>query len=190
MSLATVKDIIYYFESQASGAHRLFPETPEDTEQLERDWKLFYEQFGVATPVWAYRLLVPHRSKLIRPLTQDTPWFERWTVKIAYPLYALILRKGLKLTPENAERALLTIRHTFDHVDDRLRDGRQYLLGGRLTLSDLLFAVMAAPVLVPDGYGGVLPSMEELPTDYREVVREFRARTAGRFGLRVYTDHR
>jgi glutathione S-transferase len=47
-------------------------------------------------------------------------------------------------------------------------------VGDRLTLSDLAFAVAAAPVVLPPNYGGSIPSFEQLPSEIQAIVKEMR----------------
>jgi len=108
----------------------------------------------------------------------------------AYPLFAGLLRLLLRLTAARARTALATARQVMDAVDTRIADGRRYLLGERFSLSDMAFAVAAAPVVLPESYGGPLPSLEDMPDEVKAVIDEMRARPAGQFALRIYRDHR
>ena len=78
----------------------------------------------------------------------------------------------------------------LDRVDERLSDGRRYLNGDRFSLSDMAFAVAAAPIVWPDEYGGAVPALPDTPPALREVVAETRARQSGTFALRIYRVHR
>ena len=62
------------------------------------------------------------------------------------------------------------IRSTFSAVETRIADGRSYLMGERLTLSDLAFAVAAAPVVLPPSYGGPIPLLEQMPGEIQTVA--------------------
>jgi glutathione S-transferase len=57
-------------------------------------------------------------------------------------------------------------------------------------LSDLAFAVAAAPVVLPSGYGGPMPSFSQMPSEVQTVVSEMRAHPAGTFALRIYQEYR
>ena len=49
------------------------------------------------------------------------------------------------------------------HSYRRIADGRPYLLGDYVTLSDLALATAAAPLLLPDGYRSPIPKIEVMP---------------------------
>lgn len=189
-TFAGARDMIYYFDARATPERRLLPDGQAEQAELARLWSQLYDEFGTATTLWVYYYVVPHKDILAGPLGEGAPRWEGALARLAYPVFAGFLRKGLKLTAENADAALVTIRRTFDAVDQRLGDGRPFLLGTRFTLADLLFAVMAAPVLVPEGYGGAIPPLAAMPAEVRQLAEELREREAGRFALRIYRDYR
>ena len=108
----------------------------------------------------------------------------------AYPLFAGLLTLLLRLNAQHSAQSLDLIRSTFSVVESRLAGGRPYLVGDRLSLSDLAFAVAASPVVLPPNYGGPIPSFDLMPAEVRSVVKEMRARPAGVFALRIYKEQR
>lgn len=187
--LDTVRKMIDHFEPLAAPERKLLPEGA-DRATVEADWTLFNATLGGSTAVFAYYNLLPHREIMIRPLTQGAPSFEVMAVRLAYPLFAGLLRRLLKLTAENAEKALEEIRRVVQAVDARLADGRRYLVGDRFSLSDMAFANALGPLVLPENYGAPLPTLAEMPPVLQSVVAEMRARPAGEFALRIYREHR
>jgi glutathione S-transferase len=188
--LAGPRPIVDHFDPQAPPGLRLLPTDPSELRQVEADWTLFNVTLAFATADFAYYYLLPHRDRMIEPLTQGVPAFERKAVERAYPLFAGLLRVLLRLSSSKAQQAVAQIRTMFDSVDARLADGRRFLVGDRLTLSDLSFAVAAAPVVLPAGYGGPMPSFHDMPSQVQAVVTEMRGRPAGAFAFRIYQEHR
>jgi glutathione S-transferase len=70
------------------------------------------------------------------------------------PVFAWLLRTLLRLNPKKVQDSLDQIRSIDAGVDSRLADGGKFLVGAGLTLSDLAFAVAAAPAVLPSEYGG------------------------------------
>jgi glutathione S-transferase len=150
----------------------------------------FNQTLAFATAVFAYYHLLPYRGIMILPLSRGAPAFEQKAVAKAYPIFAGALRILLRLTAQRAQQSLRQARDVFTKVEARLADGRSFLVGNRLTLSDLAFADAAAPVVLPATYGGPIPSFEQMPPPIQAAVSEMRSRPAGQYALRVYERYR
>ena len=187
--LNTVRKMVDRFDPLAPDDRKLLPASP-DREKVESDWPLFNDTLAFASAVFAYYHLLPHRSIMIGPLTQGVPRFEERAVRAAYPIFAGLLRLLLRLTKERAESAFEQAKAVFAEVDARLGDGRRYLVGGRFSLSDMAFAVAAAPFVLPDNYGGPLPPFSDMPPLVKDAIGEMRGRPAGLFALDIYRKFR
>jgi len=62
------------------------------------------------------------------------------------------VREGLVDDKPPGER-LAYIKKIFEKVDGMLSDGRKYLTGDRLTIADIAFSAVAAPLLLPCEFG-------------------------------------
>lgn len=183
----TIPEMIEYFEPRCPPQRRLLP---DGSKVDSDDWRLFHSTLGSATTVFAYYHLVPLREVMVGPLSEGTPPVEVAAVHRAYPVFATLLRTLLWLTSSREVAKLATIRTVMGQVDERLADGRRYLLGDHFTLADMAFAVAAAPVVWPAEYGGALPPLEATPPALRSVISEMRQRPSGAYALRIYRDHR
>ena len=184
------RPIVDHFDPLSPPELKLLPADPNQLQQVESDWTLFNVTLALASADFAYYYLLPHRDRMIRPLTEGVPPFERKAVERAYPIFAGLLRMLLRLSLSKAQQAAAQIRTIFNSVDARLADGRKFLVGERLTLSDLAFSVAAAPVILPANYGGPIPSFDEMPPEVQTLVTEMRAHPAGAFALRIYQEQR
>lgn len=187
--LSSIRGLIDCFEPRAPQDRKLVPPTA-DPARLREDWRMFYTELGTATTIFAYYHLLPHREVMVGPLSEGAPRGEVIAVERAYPLFAGLIRALLRLTASRASDALGTIRSVMGHVDERLADGRRWLNGDTFSLSDMAFAVAAAPVAWPDNYGGAIPALADTPPGLHSVVSETRDRRSGAFALRIYGDHR
>ncbi len=187
--LDTARRIVDHFDPLSPADRQLLRTGGEGTE-VESDWTRFNDTLAFSTAVFAYYHLLPHRSIMVRPLSDGAPAFEQRAVRTFYPIFAGLLRLLLRLTATRAKSSLETAREVFREVDQRLSDGRRYLVGDRFSLSDMAFAVAVAPLVLPDDYAGRLPPLAEMPAVLREAVDEMRAHPAGQFALRIYRDHR
>jgi glutathione S-transferase len=190
LRLVGPRPIVDHFDPLSSPELQLLPADPGELQQVNSDWTLFNTTLAFATADFAYYYLLPHRDIMIRPLTEGVPNFERKAVESAYPIFAGLLHVLLRLSPAKAQQSAIQIRSIFQSVDARLADGRKFLVGGRLTLSDIAFAVAAAPVVLPASYGGPIPPFEEMPSEVQALITEMRGHAAGAFALRIYEEQR
>ena len=188
-TLNEVRQMIDHFDARCPADRKLL-RTGSDHAAVEADWTQFNATLGGSTAVYAYFHLLPHRAIMIRPLTEGTPSYEVASVRAAYPLFSGFLKLGLRLTPENAKKALGQIRQVVQSVEGRLADGRRYLVGDRFSLSDMSFANALSPLVLAPEYGGPLPTFDEMPPELQATVKEMQSRPGGQFALRIYHDHK
>jgi glutathione S-transferase len=190
IKLVGPRAIAEHYDARCASDLRLLPQQAAQRTQVDSDWTLFNQTLAFATARFAYYHLLPHRDLMIAPLSQGSPDFEVTMVRNAYPLFAGILQTLLWLTAKHARQSLEQIREVFKTVDSRLATNQNFLVGDELSLSDLAFAVAAAPVVLPPTYGGPIPSLDEMPAPLQAAIREMRAHPAGAFALRIYDEQR
>jgi glutathione S-transferase len=186
--LDTVQAIIDYFDPRCPAGSNLRL-AGNDAAQVAKDWDQLHEALGTAVTAYAYFHLLPLRSVMTGPLSEGTPAFDSWAVRVAYPLFAGFIRLGLRLSAEKAQQSLVQIRDIVKSVEGRLADGRPFLVGNRFSLSDMSFANCLAPLVLAPQYGGPLPTFDQEPPELQAVTREVQASPAGQFALRMYRDH-
>jgi glutathione S-transferase len=151
-------------------------------DELDRD-------LGPATRRWAYFHLLP-RTDLDHVITRGVPRWQQLALKVTRPIAVGLLKRGLKIDAAGAERSRRKVEDAFAKIAGRLADGRRYLMGERFTVADLTFASLASPVLLPREHPFGLPQPEEFPAGPRAQIIAWRESVAGRFGMRVYAEHR
>jgi glutathione S-transferase len=166
--------------------HALIPADPMMKEVAQEDWALFNGTLATHTARLAYYHLLPHRGIMIEPFTRGTPPAEATATRIAYPLQRGVLSLLLQLSAKTAAASLAQIHGIFDAVDARVRDGRRFLQGDRLTLGDLALAAAAAPVTLPEGGSSPIPPLATMPAAYAAIVREMQARPTAALVQTIY----
>jgi len=172
------------------GGDQLYPRDPDVRRSVEALEERFDQGLGPHTRRWAYFQLLPHRALLFPLMARGVPRIESSLLAWTLPIVILAIRKGLRITPDGAQRSIVQVRSIFAEVDDLLSDGRQYLVDNRFTAADLTFAALASPVLLPERGIAAYPSVDELPGAMREPVERLRATRAGKFALRMYAQER
>lgn len=194
LKLNTVRAMIDHFDNLAEPERKLIPD--EFAQSIETSWQSYNAGLGGVVVTWAYANLLPHQKIMVRPLSLGSPWIERFFVKSCYSLPEKLMWKSLKLSKAAADEAYVEIQRKFSEVDQILSDGRKFLLGDRMTLADMAFAVSGAPLVLPAGYGGYqyeqgpIPTFEEFPKELQEIISAMRNTTAGKFILRLYAEER
>ncbi len=180
-------DIVAWADARSPGT--LLPADSRARDEalaLEDD---FDRVLGPATRRWAYFQLLPRRD-LEHVLVRGVPRWQAIGLRLTRPIAVGMLKRGLKIDEAGAERSRQKIEVTFDAIDAKLRDGREYLAGDRFSIADLTFAALASPILFPREHPIGLPPPEELTPEARAVVEAWRARPAGQHGLAMYAKHR
>ena len=117
--------------------------------------------------------------------SSGVPMRDKLVVRMAFPFWRKLMRGGLKLDEFDQAAAKATIERVFGEV---ARDmGRKpFLHGDTAGIRDIVFAVMASPVILPQGHPADLPLLADLPMDFRALVETCRAHPAGALAQRVY----
>ena len=189
-NLAGPRAMVDHFETNCPIQKRLIPTNSALSTQVEADWSRFNGVLAGATTVLGYYHLLPHRSIMIEPFCRGVPKIEASTLTSMYPAFAGQFKLLLRLNATHAREALTQARALFDEADRRLTDGRPYLVGDCLTLSDIALATAAAPVLLPEGYGSPMPPIEHMPSELQAIISEMRQHETARFVQKIFRNHR
>lgn len=140
---------------------------------------------------WIYaQMLTTDRSLLLRFNNAGVPAWEHALMRGLFPLLAPFVKRELSVHAHTVAEDGPRVLHAFDEVAARLADGRRHLCGDRFTAADLTFACLAAPVIVPPGYGSPLPQPEQMPEHLAREVLAFRAHPAGAYALELFATER
>lgn len=181
--LAESADIVAYADRRAPAARRFGPGDAALEGELD-------EELGPDGRLWMYHALRGRNDIAVDYITPTVPAWERHAFRLAYPVFAWFIDRHLGVTPEAAAQAERRIDAALDRVAERLADGRPYLCGERFSATDLTFAALCAPLLVPPRYGVPLPQPDELPEAMAARVAGWREHPAGAFALRLFEQER
>jgi glutathione S-transferase len=178
-------DIVRFVSERfAPPRESLYP-TPEVAELEQR----FGNELGAHTRRVGYGFVLAQPGMLQRIADHNVGRAQSLAFRAVAPLVGLGVAKALRIGPDAIARSIAKVRAEMAWVGERL-DGRRWLVGDRFTAADLAFACMAAPALLPAGYGAWLPAVDELQSEAAAMVLELRETPAGRFALRLFREER
>ena len=73
-------------------------------------------------------------------------------LRLAFPLVRALLSGNLDFSTQAREAGLQRLHGVFRQLDERLADGRRFLVGDRLSIADTSAASLLAPVIEPDSH--------------------------------------
>lgn len=148
------------------------------------------DRLGPATRLWIYHALLDRPDLTTRAMTAGVSRWQKTLWRFGFKPIGVVVTKVLKIDDATAVEAEKTFRAIFADVDERLSDGRRYLVGDAFSIADLTFAALAAPLVGPPEYAVPLPAVDALPPRIAEIVREHRASSAGQHALRMFATER
>lgn len=169
----------------ANGAS-LLPTDPEHRSVAVETERWLDRELGPHARRWAYAELLRSVDLLNRCVSTGVPRIQRAMTPLVMSFVRPLIRRAFRITPESAARSLRRVDAVFATISERLEVGDGWLAGGSFSSADLTFAALASPVLLPDGFGGALPHLGEVPASMRAEVRRLRDTRAGRHGLKCY----
>ena len=168
----------------------LLPMCSADRQEAVEMERYFDRDLGPHTRRWAYFQLLDCAGLLNRLSASGVPRAERLLVSPLMRVARALIRQRYRVDAAGADRSLSQVRGVFEQVEQRLGGGRKYLVGNALSVADITFAALAAPVLLPAFYGGATVTEADVPAAMAAECRRLRASAAGQHGLAIYERHR
>ncbi len=183
-------EILGHLDAHSAARWRPYSKDPDIRSEVLALEEHFDTVLGPHSRRLAYFYLLPSKEMVLQSQLVGVEGWERAAFRLLRPVIVALMRRGMRIDDDGRRRSLKRLREVFAEVGDRLADGREYLVGDCFTAADLTFAALGAPAVLVPGYGAPLPSLEEVPVDFRNLVVEFRSTPAGAFIHRCYENHR
>ncbi len=188
-----IDKMLALLDGAAPAALKLVPDPDKEPELAKQAEDLQYYarwKMGHDVVLWSYWNFLKYKSVVWPSISYKVPWYEKLICLLAFPAIRALMYKGLKLDQAVADKALAEVQAGFDKFDAVLADGREYLAGDRLTFADLALATSAGPMVLAQGYHGMLPNQARCPDYMQKVYAELRQRPTGLHVQRIYDRHR
>ena len=125
-------------------------------ERLELEHVL--DRYGRNIQVWLYYHLPEDRELMIHAWggnSRHVPAWQRLTLRVLYPVLVFLVRRSFRINRHNCERAVERIETLLADIDTRLADGRRSIIADEeINYTDIAFAALTGPWLMPQRYGG------------------------------------
>ena len=186
----TAESLIAYFEQRCIPGKKLLPLDAAARKEVVTLYNLFAGPFEGNVSRYLYAQLLESPASARSWFTKGAPLGEKLEYRLSFPSLNKALTRQWGLTEKPVGERLAYIKKIFERVDGTLKDGRKYLTGDRLTIADIAFAAVAAPLLLPMEFGGAMGTLQIVPAEMRLEVEELRATPAGQFVLLLYQNDR
>ncbi len=148
-------------------------------------------EFAEATRRMAWEFLLDDIPTMTRVWSPGVPAWQLRLMPTMARTGKPLARRALGLDPAQLAAAPGAVTEVFDRIVARLADGRPFLGGEHFGVHDIAFAAMASPAVCPtEGYPAPHFQPEDFPPAHAERIEGFREHPAGRFALRMYSEHR
>ncbi len=184
------RKIAELYDPDAPADKRLLPDDADKAKQVDDIVQDAYWTLGGDVVNWSYWNFLQYKWVVWPSLTTKVPWYERLTCLLAFGVIRTLMYKGLKLDQSVADTSLKDIHAGWDRFDAMLSDGRSYLVGDRLSYADLAVAAALGPMILAQGYHGMLPNQARCPVFMQDIYKTLRQRPTGQFIQRIYDQHR
>ena len=188
--------IINYIEGRSLPSNRLIPENPAKRTEVMGLYNLFRHELEGKVSRYLYAQLLPEPALARGLFTQGVSVAEKWRYRFGYGSIRKALYKnvGVAGDAENLQgidaEDLRGINEILGRMDSLLKDGRKYLAGAVFSLADIAFAAIAAPLVLPEEFGGSMCRINQVPAAWRTDTIGWRNRPSGQFILRLYQEDR
>jgi len=189
-TLLDARAVVDYYEARAPQKLKLYPCDSATRAEAHQLFDFLVDTFGVAVQAWTCAYVLPLRSSTISLWVDRASWWERLAVSAFHSWLSASVWRALGLRSGTIAEQQPIIEAALTRIDDRIADGRRFLMGDALTAPDLALAALAAPIILPPPYGGPMASLDHLPGDMRSAIERWRTRPAGQFILRLYAENR
>lgn len=161
--------------------------TGEFQEQIREMEIELGRKLGILTRLLAYHELLPHKRH-VQICMSTAPKSEQRYFSLGFPVFRWLMRKGLNITESSSKKARRAV-HEILETTEQYAEG-DFLIGNTLSIADVAFASLVAPIVLPEEYGSPLPAFDLLPPSAKEMTNEFRATSAGQRVLKLYSEFR
>lgn len=177
---------ILQFVNEFSPQAGLYPEDPRLRKQVEDFEELCDEVIGNHARRIIYSFLLSQKKEFFNAFPPGCPRGEIFGLSLIFPLFRMLVKRAYKINAKSVQHSCVKVREVFEQAEELLAKDGAYLFGDTLTAADIAFACTSVPVIVPDHYFVQLPDLNLFPQEAQDLIRPFRASTAGQYVQKLF----
>lgn len=183
--------LLQYLHTQLPKESQLYPNNLELKQEVEKQENLLEKRLGPLVAHWVYYYFLNDKRLIQKLWCEGTPSIEKTMFPVIFPIARNQFKRMLGIKSDSASIIYKQIKQVFKSINQRLADGRTYLMGDTFSSVDLTFSALAGPALLCPDYRGVrLPNLNEIPQEMAQGVKELRAMPAGQYAIKLFRDER
>lgn len=178
--------ILDWLDLNMPGFH-LLPKDPElRREVLEIEDR--FDRVGAHVIRYAYSAVLDDAASVVELWTLDAGPLQKRVIASTFPLLRAAFRNRFKVNPDAVAQSRQRIGEGLDFLDQRLSDGRPFLVGDRLSAADITACALLAPLFGPDQHE--VYSRADFRAALRPLVENWLERPAAKWLRRTYREYR
>ena len=125
-----------------------------------------FDRVGAHVIRYIYGFVLDDREEVLKLWGADAT-LPQWAVlRASFPLLRLAFHRGFKVNPLSCARSRRAVGEALDWLEQELADGREFLVGGHLTVADVSVCALLAPLATPPEH------LLYCSPRYRDTIRE------------------
>lgn len=113
------------------------------------EWEARFDRIGMHVMRFAYADALDDADAVVTLWTMDATSLQRRLIRSGFPLLRATFRHMLNMSEASVARSAQRIGEALDDLDTELADGREYLVGDRLSAADITACALLAPLVGP-----------------------------------------
>ncbi len=108
-----------------------------------------FDRVGAHVIRYVYGFVLDDREEVLKLWAADASLPQWAALRFGFPVLREMFHRGFKVNPANCARSRRTIGEALDWLERQLSDGREFLVGDRLTVADITVCALLAPLATP-----------------------------------------
>lgn len=146
------------------------------------------DKVGIHVIRYGYPPLLEHKKDFVEVWGWSSPWIEKTLLKMLFPIIKRIMIKGLNLSEGAQKKSAERVEEIMTWLDEKVSDGREFLVGGKLSIADITVASILSPIVMPPEHPLYSSPAFSIPLAHRR--DKYKDRLGFKWVRKFYAEHR